>query len=714
MSTSKLVKPIPKADSKGPPDQRRGPFKFIPRCLRISNTNYKAFETIRVKGLYLRKLIDDRGFDYYEIETEEEIAYKTFKNKKLFKTLKYLKVPSAYRTYLHDSFKYAKNLKSVAIKSDLASRLSQIAFSIRRLPRKVEMLRLCIRESEVTKSDIYEVAQSIRILPQLKYFYHKYDLEETDEKQVPRELRIYDQSVSRLKNVKQIIYNVHNNERAGLQRAMIRGSVYPGITGLKLKLLNPRYGDAYREPVIEEEKQIDYEHMTKAQKRACREIQRQFRIDTARIEDDPEYSKLAKPHNYQEEIESEPSEPQAPFVPNEDFVANCIAREKTRLFYRFELFPNLKKLHISQSNQVYPFGSFIVECFAALKQLEQFKLNIHHRPRGESYIFQGLLKLPLLKKFSLKLPFITNQEWVLLDKFLRKQTNLESFRISIIQAPSSKARYLLQNIYLKNIIACLENNKSLKSLELQLSFRSLEAVSQGLARLGMTNQLQSLKFEGIDDNITSQTKSEARVEGLCNFIKNQKESLKLVKISLPLVLEESIVAHIGEAISELKQLRSLSLSFNNLFSANKESIDYIQNLLQSGIPGESKMKLRESTEWNPNLEKYLLRLENLEDLEINFEVFNKESTRWFVDVFRALPDIGRIKNLKTSTRSFNWFEDMEEKFISAVLELKNVWSVDMKFYKGCGGGLCQVMMMNLESKLYDVNENQGMKCSLMF
>jgi len=223
-----------------------------------------------------------------------------------------------------------------------------------------------------------------------------------------------------------------------------------------------------------------------------------------------------------------------------------------------------------------------------------------------------------------------------------------------------------------------------------------------------------LKFEGIDDNITSQTKSEIRVEGLCNFIKNQKESLKVVKISLPLVLEESVVAHIGEAISELTQLRSLSLTFNNLFSQEKAWIECVQIFLQDGIPGESKMKLRESTEWNPNLKNYFLRLENLENLEIQFEVFNKESTRWFVDIVEALPSIGRIKSLKTRTSSFNWFEDMEEKFISAVLELKNVWSVDMKFYKGSDGKMCQVMMMNLQRKLYDVIENQAMKCHLMF
>jgi len=379
------------------------------------------------------------------------------------------------------------------------------------------------------------------------------------------------------------------------------------------------------------------------------------------------------------------------------------------------LFPNLKKLHITQDNETYPFDSFIVDGFAALKQLEQLKLCVNSRPVCDSYIFRGLLELPLLKKFSLKIPFLNTMEWFYLKMFLRKQNKLESLRIWIVQGPSNKARYLEHNIRLENIVACLGDKTSLKSLELRSFFLSLETLSKGLARVGMVNQLQSLKFEGIDDNITSETKSETRAEGLCNFIKSQKKSLKVLKVSLLLVLEENIVRHIGEAISELAQLRSLSLSFNTLFSLDEKSIEYVQNLLQSGIPGESKMKLRESKEWNPNLEKYLLRLENLEDLEINFEIFNKESSQWFLHVFKALPNIGRLKKIKTITRSFEYFQDLEGKFIAAVSELKNVRDVGMKFYKSTSvGGFSQVMMMNLERKLYEINESQSMKCDLMF
>jgi len=334
MSTSQLVKPIPG----NPLDQKRGPFKFIPRNLHISNTNYLALQKIRLKGLYLRKLIDERSFDYYEIEAEEEITYKTFKNKKLFKTLKHLKVPCAYRSYIHDSFKYSRNLKSFSLKSDLASRLSRVAFSIRRLPKQVQMIRLRVREYEhVTNSNIYEVAKSIRVFHRLKYFYRWYELGERNDTPIPRELRTYDDSVSRLKNLEKIIYNPHHDELRGLQRAMIRGSVFPRITGLKLSLLNERFPDQDRqeeEAGLDEEIWVNYENLTKTQEPSYRLIRDAFRMVYGRKEDDPEYPpRLAKLRHNQEETKSESAEPQVPLEMDQNFLRYFIKREKTRQFY---------------------------------------------------------------------------------------------------------------------------------------------------------------------------------------------------------------------------------------------------------------------------------------------------------------------------------------------------------------------------------------------
>jgi len=532
--------------------------------------NFLAFKKICIKGLYICKLIDER--DYDSDDAEEELVYKSVKNKKLFKTLKYAGIPSACRSHIHESFKYSKNLKSLYLSSYIdETSMSRVAFSIRRLPKNAQIIRLRLMKGDhVANPDIYKIAKSIRVLRQLKYFYRWYALEDTTRKQVPKELRTFDQSVSRLKNMDKIIYNVHENERLGLQRAMSRGSMYPGITGLKVCLSIENFVNQGHfmmfidgETSQIEEAPFDFENMTRAQERVYGLVQQGLRLVLEVAEDDPEYPPiLTKPVNYQKDIEIDEDMRREPLVVDQKFLANIIMREETRPYYRFELFPNLKKLHLSQSDHLHLLGSFVVDGFAALKKLEELKLGITCRPMGSGHFFDGFLQLPLLRKFSLKIPFIRNEEWALLEQFLQGQNKLESLRIWVTHGPSTKARYLQQNEKIEKIIACLENKKLLKSLDLRSAFWSLEALSKGLGRLTMVNQLQSLKLKGSDDTVTSQTKSRKRVEELCNFIKNQKESLKVLNLYLPLVLEDNIVVHIAGAISQLVEIRELYLSFN--------------------------------------------------------------------------------------------------------------------------------------------------------
>jgi len=175
------------------------------------------------------------------------------------------------------------------------------------------------------------------------------------------------------------------------------------------------------------------------------------------------------------------------------------------------------------------------------------------RPTGTKYIFQGLLKLPLLRKFSLSIGFIKDEEWVLLQEFLNKQTNLESINLIVYSPPSTRSRFESQKLHLESFIKALENKPLLKFIKLKSAYWSLEALSKGFGHLTTKSQLRILRIEASDETITTHTKSSERVKGLCNFIKNQKDTLKTLQISLAFAPEENTVTCLAEAISKVRE-----------------------------------------------------------------------------------------------------------------------------------------------------------------
>ncbi len=180
------------------------------------------------------------------------------------------------------------------------------------------------------------------------------------------------------------------------------------------------------------------------------------------------------------------------FGTGEEFVARCTMLEEMKPFYRFELFPNLKTLKITQNCEISPVGSFVVEGFKKLKNLESLDIQILQRPEGSKYFFQGFLHLPLLKEFSLYINFIQPTDWSNLQMFLRGQKNLELLSINVSRELPMIYDYLIQNQYIEIVIKDLENKTKLKSLSLRSRFWSLEALSKGFSHLTMINQLHTL------------------------------------------------------------------------------------------------------------------------------------------------------------------------------------------------------------------------------
>jgi len=356
----------------------------------------------------------------------------------------------------------------------------------------------------------------------------------------------------------------------------------------------------------------------------------------------------------------------------------------------------------------------VIDGFAALKKLEKLVLEIRSRSQGSINIFKGFLQLPLLKKFSLTIIFITDKEWGLLQQFLQRQNRLRSLKIHVIDNPPTKAHYLQQNLALQNTIKCLENKPLLKSLALESSFWSLEALSEGLSHLKMKNQFLALRLKASDDLITSDTKPWERSEGLCTFIQNQKRSLKILCLILPFAFDDKIITYITKASSKLTQLRDLDLSFNLDYFKEAFFMKYFGRTLQKETSWQESKQLIIPKKWSPTLAKYLKRLGHLENFTLSSRLLGSDSkdVQWFVDVIQILPSLEKLQNLNIKSSPPDLLSNAENKFIGAMLDLQNIRKINVCFYRP--DTPWQSELINLSDVVNEINQIQGMRCEIMF
>jgi len=264
------------------------------------------------------------------------------------------------------------------------------------------------------------------------------------------------------------------------------------------------------------------------------------------------------------------------------------------------------------------------------------------------FLFIGFLKFPLfLKRFSFDINFIRGEEWVFLQQFLESHNRLESLHIHIREKPSNKSHYSHRNIYLQNLLRSLKNQSFLRDLTLETSFCSLESFSIGLSHLPvMKNQLHTFKFRAIDDTVTSQKMPHKRINGVCEFIKNQKKSLRRLQIAIPFVFEDKIVTKIACAISKLTQLKILDLQIQDINTKKTEGIQrYFDEKIQKDY---LSINSAEDQAWKPTLAQYMPRLKNLEDFLFRIglsDLYKKEDHQWFLDLIKALSSLKRLRTV---------------------------------------------------------------------
>jgi len=621
-------------------------------------------------------------------------------------------------------------------------KLSKIAPFVKRLPSQVRILNVgFLKYGSVENKYIFPITKALCRLPKLQYFKRSYFFDRIYRSHIQQDLRNLNRSATILKRLKKVMFVLNRGEQQSFQRTMRNArQSYPGITGLQVQISPEEFDFDVYDP--ETSRDADdppvFDNLTDVQQSAYKIIREEVGKMDLGEEDDPIEKILQKKEweRWERERQLLGDQPETdhdtdsesfyelskdPRLKNvdEDFIDMARIREEFRPFYRFDLFPNLKKLRITHNGSLFTLDSFVIEGFRSLKNLEDLMINMHQRSWGTSYIFKGFLELPLLRKFSIYMDFIRNSEWEIMQKFLKEQRKLEEILISMRGQTTSKQRYLQQNIYLENIIRGFEDKKSLKSIHLRAHSWSLEAVSKGFGHLThMKNQVRTLTVEGLDDTVFSSEKVWKRVEGVCNFIKNQSKSLKKLQVFLPCALEENVMTHISEAISHLTKLRDLHLSVNPDFVYGIETgKKYLEQILQRDVPDELKIKLKTSKVWNPNLAKCVKKLENLETFSMTFDIVHPDSVRWYVDLWKAFPSLRWLKEIKVNCdKSSEKLRDVEQKVITAVQELKFIKYIQLLLFgeNRYSGFNPYLRRATLEEIVNQINKKQAKRCDLMF
>jgi len=702
-------------------------YKFLPRSLKIGNQDEAAYRICYVKRFFFKRLRDSRDEDLYR--TDYRLISRLSKNSKYLKTLRSSQISSFLQPSLLDKLKMSQNLIHYSFSFESEADITErIVFYLKRLPSPIQTIHLEIfRSASIPDADFYNIAKSLRRSHKLQTFSRSHYIDsDNHENMVPRELRIYSQSVSRLKDLNQMSYNVNADDQPGFQRAMRRGFVYPGITGLKISL-NPHALPHFHQTELffepeEPEQDIDFsfsfdlKNMTGGQKRVYRRIQ-----DDIRREDEEKNDafgggilEIVNEENPESDANSV-ADPKI-LLDDEAFVARCTMMEEMKPFYRFELFPNLKELTLMQNKHIGPLGNFVVEGFKKLKNLESLEISFWERPEGTKYLFKAFLHLPLLKKFSLFVHFLQTSDWIQLEKFLKDQNHLKGLSLRTRAGLPTYMHYSVQNDYLEKVIKGLNEKPMLKSLDLRSPFWSLEALSKGFSHLTMMNQLHTFKFEGSDETITSDQKLTKRVEGLSKFIKNQKGSLKELHVNFALALDDKMVIHLAEAFSKLTQLTDLvlDLHYTSAF-ATRILIPYYEETLQGWRSHADWKKLPSYEKWNPSIGKYLKRLENLENFTLNCGILNptkKDSAKWFGEVLKALPSLERLGTIKIVAFENEALKNEEKTISTALRELKNIKQMNLEFYNDFGQFTSS--QSKLDRVVIEVQAKQARRTDLMF
>jgi len=707
-------------------------YQFILRNIRFNPGNNQLLKKINLKGLYVHKIIEE-GYYNDEEEAGTETAHQRYIRSKLFKGLRHIKIASLQRPYWQETLKRAKGLRSIKIHpTDNFGDLGPIPKFIKRLPKDVEDVRIDIYKQEaVLCKYIYQIPKKMAYLRNLKIFKRSL-LVDGDESYVSKELGWYNKSAGRLKRLEKLEYDQCSSEQKGLHKFMRGNKMNPAITVLKMYLSAAglenynRFRQIYGEFVEKDQENVKILRATgstegvimRGRRARSQENSGIFptRMGFLDLFGDDGDAETQSDDEDEEEEEEEEGQPNNRRVLGRLQIEEMMEKELSP-YFRLNLFPNLQKLNLLFEDALYPLGSFVLRGFQELKNLKELKIDIMSRSIRTKYIFQGMLFLPLLKTFTLRITHLKHEDWRLLNRFITNQRELETFGLYVRLEKGTKEQYFQQNQNLESMIKTFEGHKAIKSLDIQSAYWSLEVLSNGLKHLlKMPNQLKTFRFQGSDDTINSTEKYNKRVEGLCKFLKSQSKSLEELYVRFPLALEENVVSHVCEAVGKLTELRKLTFLMNNTFSLGLEYLTHhYEQTLQIEIMQDQRKKLGRSKKWNPKIAKALKGLQKLEELSIDFDLENKEdeeSLRWFIDVFKMIPEMKSLRKFTFSSHSCKAVMGVEGKLARSLMEMRNVRAIAGDVFDNVEFDLFEFEL--LVEALILVNIRQSLRSDLMF
>jgi len=346
-------------------------------------------------------------------------------------------------------------------------------------------------------------------------------------------------------------------------------------------------------------------------------------------------------------------------------------------FFRLHLFPNLIKLNFDNYYCTEPrFDRALGQEFSALKNLKELNLLLTGTSQNVNNLFEGMLNLPQLRLFSLNTWTLEDPEWKLFGRFLTQQKDLESLSLTLNNVYESTDEYKAQNKAIEGFGNCLRGKNKLESICLSLRYNSIESVSKLLAATKLKNQVKNLKIVAFDDIVTTSTPLNQHIEGLCNFIEDQKGCLEDFTLHLPYVHTSNgeMLHQLAKALTPAKALTSLCLKVNQ--EEDEFALTDLYEFMPEGAFTENQTRNPKADDeiWPRYFSKTLANLPLLEDLTLQIDLFQQYSNDFAKEYGRMmaiLPGLLSLKYLCFQLPEHKSLKKVEPQIIASLKGLKS-------------------------------------------
>jgi len=600
-------------------------FKYLRRTRCLTPDNQKTLIKLNTKRIHIRKLIQKVASDnFFVSKPNGKTSQKRLKTN-LFKGLTDLQFSSLYGLYWIEDLKNFKSLRKFACQPCKHCQLGLLLKYLKRTNKNIEAISLITGNYYYTTDSLKKHYKAIRKFSKLKVFHTKARHGESHEL-IKQEFQYQNRYLSRITSLQGINCYLPWSRRVPLRNIIQKGAVYAKITQLDMPLYYFRNSDELKQNFLQNERGLENI-----------------------AENSDGYSVIKRFEQSSQEI--------APYFP-------------------FQVFPNLKQLglQIMDMGLVYhpiPF-SLVTKGFPKLCSLEKFHLHFQFGAPQADEIFKGILDLPQLSSFSLVIASSTSSHWEMLTKFLKKQANIISLKFEIseqeVQGPKKEGKSI------EDFLANLSQKPKLQYLSLKSHSWPLSNLFRGLKRVVNTNQIKSFALQvkrGRFDIATS-------FQGLCEFLLRNKGTLYELVLDFPLLDEQKSHEEISKAISQLSQLKNLSLKFSVLDMRGSPISEAINEIFQD-----------RKEQRNPRLDILLRPLKKLENLTLDFSEIDRLSLpnqKWRSSSFKILPQLESLRRFEFMIP--DELSKAEAKTINSALEnLKHLNDLNFQYVPGCGDGL---------------------------